>query len=80
MNVVLYIHNEYLFFYVRRIFMRILRELLAFFAAVSLFGCGSDGEKVREEGKLQVYTSFYCVYDFVSQIDRKSTRLNSSHM
>ncbi len=48
--------------------MRILRGFLAFFAAVSLFGCGSDGEKVREEGKLQVYTSFYCVYDFVSQI------------
>lgn len=48
--------------------MRFLREILAFFAVVSLFGCGNDGEVMREEGKLQVYTSFYCVYDFVSQI------------
>ena len=35
----------------------------------SLGGCNSNTEDVKKDNsKLQVYTSFYCVYDFVSKI------------
>jgi len=52
----------------RSFFKSFFLLILFGFCCCSFFGCEAEEKIVKDESKLQVYTSFYCVYDFVSKI------------
>ncbi len=51
-----------------KIFLRSFCCFILIVCCCAFFGCGKEENIVKDESKLQVYTSFYCVYDFVSKI------------